>query len=353
MTPLPVLWLHSLLVDAVEKDLHKFISRMLPKPDHPDTLSMEAAKESLLDEDYIPGIRPTEPARNSPYRTAVSRVESFAASALDWIIHRSRASCFSRRSENPAPTFRTTDESVMHAPSHEHGNALPVPEVSYDRPGEASAPRASIHSIDLGDLEIGSGPLSPTSPNTERILSSEMDPSIPPPDQLGQRQIPVERNPRLDSDLGNPTHSLESVATRNTRPSEGDTRSAKPKHRLTVLSSHSASVLSATTASMLASWLLMPLETVALRLAAQAFLNSASTSTQFSNAQVLDGLIYSSNPRLNTWKRGMAGCWGGLPWAKIPILIGLDIVSRLLVIEPGYIFTVAIGYRRFGWGNES
>ncbi|KAI9839623.1 MAG: hypothetical protein M1819_002249 [Sarea resinae] len=434
LSPPVLLWIHTTAVDALGVRIFAFIRRRLSQPDNPDPFSIKGAAESDLDEYDIPGLGqlPTENISDSPPSSLLESLKglrdylqnvflptptSTQGPSQDPLsneftlptdeadqdllpvrpttpppISRSPPSVHSHNSNddtysprNTSPT-RSASPSISSPPSSPPQNTV---RVSSTREGNAETVTMEVEIAGGESTALPLTPAIPTSNNTAlpepaitfpaqpttaatATATATADPAFltatpQQPQQQQQQQQTHHHSARIAAEIA----AANAAGTHPANATSSMTDSLRPRHRVTALSSDPAHTLALFLSNCLATWAMLPLETLLVRRLALSFLAAPGpASHQRAAAAFFRDMIWA--PRWGSatdwwlvlrrlFTRGSAGGAGASVdddgWAlrsyagRILLACGLEAAVGWSIWEGTCLGTVWLGRRWFGWGQ--
>ncbi|KAI9670377.1 MAG: hypothetical protein M1817_004420 [Caeruleum heppii] len=355
-SPLPVLFIVS-AVDARLKDvIYDALRDILPRPDRPDVLSIQAALEQGLDVEGLPGFEP-EPSVDEDQELPPSRL----APLRDWVLglfgNRPAVLTGPPSDQESRPIFEQPpvsaqipsagldqhadpESNVPHTP-HGYMNLTFYPELS---PGGSHSGHDPHDGDDTdndsddsdGDDDSSSSSAAAAPQDSPGTRAPQSDDHFQPPDdsdaaqyfELGRRRARDSTEPPLHSDELPPVHSPSSTHPSPTTPQ-------RPHHRVTALSTFPWLSLNTHLAHCISNVISLPLEALLVRTVAVGFLASSGQTPA-----VIEGLY---QPREIAWRGGYV--------TKMAVVLGLEVGVRFVVWEGGLLAARWWGLRFGGWGR--
>ena len=346
-SPLALYWADSQLTTSIYRSLLPAMRSIVPKPDCPDPVSIQAAMEEDLGPRSIPGIEPsTEEVTASildPVGSLVGRLGSWASQAVGSL----------------------TSLAAPESPSMDHSSSTGLVR-------EHTAPDTRALSMLNGDH--GHGPLRSGAMGVRAPGESDRSERASPPtfaDDLGQSPESSTESPPI-SRLNGPSDDAGSIATTtaDTRPTTGPRRlsearelagrgdvfaSVGPLRRVTTLSSFPA-IFVAFSLSRTAAWVAIPLESLFLRTLALSYLAASKPQEALPNATALSSRILAPGADVEALRR-ISGHLSLGPlltepqFSAMAAALGLELLANLGLFEVAYLVVLRLGRGYFGWGQ--
>ena len=292
---------------SVSQKLYAYMRAALPKPTEPDKYSLQAAKETDLDEDSVPGLYP----------------ESYSQFHSNGILEE-----LARDLQYIGKTFIQVYDRWMWKEPHR-----------IQQSETRSATRPPLADLDVLNTDLrfneGAANASPSSPST----------GTPHPTS------PFSYPPTRPT---TPGPSVEIVTSFAPASDDGQTikvLARQPQHRITALTAYAADSMASHLSSHLTDLLFLPLEALFVRSVAIAFLSSPAAGTEAQIAAM-------------RWKReifpirgwfgmGLRGGWRGVAdyMGKMVLVSGMEVGIGMAVWQACTGFSWWCGRTYFGWGK--
>ena len=295
---------------SVSQKLYAYMRAALPKPTVPDTYSLQAAKETDLDEDSVPGLYP----------------ESYGLFPSNSVLEE-----LARDLQYIGKTFIQVYDRWMWKEPQKPDRIQQSETRSATRP---VLPDLDVFNTDLPSIE-------------ESANASPSSSSIGSPHPTSSFSYPPTRPTT-------PGPSVEIVSS--FAPASDDTRIIKlhgrqPQHRITALTAYAADSMASHLSSHLTDLLFLPLEALFVRSAAIAFLSSPAAGTEAQIAAM-------------RWKReifpirgwfgiGLSGGWRGVAdyAGKMVLVSGMEVGISMAIWQACTGFSWWCGRTYFSWGK--
>ena len=295
---------------SVSQKLYAYMRAALPKPTQPDKYSLEAAKETDLDEDSVPGLYP-ESCGQFPSNSVLEEL----ARDLQYI----------------GKTFiQVYDRWMWKEPPKPH---------RMQHSETRSTTRPALPHQDVLNTNLRS--------NEEVANASPSSPSTSTPDPTSLFSYPPTRPTT-------PGPSVEIVTSFAPASDDGHTikpLTRQPQHRITALTAYAADSMASHLSSHLTDLLFLPLEALLVRSLAIAFLSSPAARTEAQIAVMRwNREIY---PIRGWFGMELRGGWRGVAdyAGKMVLVSGMEAGISMAIWQACTGFSWWCGRTYFGWGK--
>ena len=330
----------------VSQKLYAYLRAALPKPTNPDRYSFQAAKESEIDGNSVPGLY-TESSGRYPSSTALEELaRDLQHIGKTFILLYDRLTW--RRHANPAGIVRSESRPADQPPLPN----LDILNLS-SQPNEEAANASP--SFAITDTQY-------TTPS-----STSEDPFFYPPTRLTTPHPSMEiitttastGTIRMNVQMPAPDPSNEGFSSNNLSdfpPASDDghiikTTAHRPRHRITALTSYATDSMASHLASQIADVLFLPLEALFVRSVAIAFLSSPAAGAE---AQAAATRWKSEVLPFGGWFGiGLRGGWSGVCdyVGKMTLVSGMEVGIWIAIWQACTGISWWCGRKWFTWGK--